>query len=205
MSLASQISALATRAAAESKALRTLISGNAADLSALNTTATSNLVAAINEMVATKQDHSALEADVADTVGTAGALDTALNAAYAERLDFQVRDYGTFDPGATWQTNRDTMQAANDAAYAAGGGRVLLPPGSFQVKGVIQDSRVEFYGPHTLLAHPDGNDTDIIAARVRTTTGTVAAASTVLIAASALVMVLLDRAVGLRVAYTARS
>ena len=34
---------------------------------------------------------------------------------------------------------------------------------------------------------------------------TVAAASTVLIAASALVMVLLDRAVGLRVAYTVRS
>ncbi len=38
------------RAATEAKALRTLINGNTADLSALTTTAKSSLVAAINEM-----------------------------------------------------------------------------------------------------------------------------------------------------------
>lgn len=42
---------LATRVATECKALRILISNNAADLSALTTTAKSNLVAAVNELV----------------------------------------------------------------------------------------------------------------------------------------------------------
>ena len=50
MSLASRLSDLATRIATECKALRTLINGNATDLSALSTTAKSNLVVAINEL-----------------------------------------------------------------------------------------------------------------------------------------------------------
>lgn len=50
MSLATNVSDLATRIATEAKALRTLINGNAADLSALTTTAKTNLVAAINEL-----------------------------------------------------------------------------------------------------------------------------------------------------------
>lgn len=49
MSFASNVSNLATRISTEVKALRTLINGNASDLSALNTTAKTNLVAAINE------------------------------------------------------------------------------------------------------------------------------------------------------------
>lgn len=43
---------LATRIATECKAIRTMVSGNAADLSALNTTAKGNLVAAVNEVKA---------------------------------------------------------------------------------------------------------------------------------------------------------
>jgi chromosome segregation ATPase len=43
---------LATRIATEAKALRTLINGNAADLSALQTTAKTTLVAALNELKA---------------------------------------------------------------------------------------------------------------------------------------------------------
>ena len=39
---------LATRLATESKALRTLVNGNTANLSSLTTTAKSNLVAALN-------------------------------------------------------------------------------------------------------------------------------------------------------------
>jgi hypothetical protein len=50
MSLSTNITDLATRVATESKSLRTLINGNNSSLSALTTTATSNLVAAINEL-----------------------------------------------------------------------------------------------------------------------------------------------------------
>jgi hypothetical protein len=50
MSLATNVSNLATRVATESKALRTLLNGNAADLAALTTTQKSNIVAAINEI-----------------------------------------------------------------------------------------------------------------------------------------------------------
>lgn len=52
MSLASNIQTYATRAGGEAKALRTLINGNAADLSGLSTTAKTNLVAALNELKA---------------------------------------------------------------------------------------------------------------------------------------------------------
>ena len=48
--LASRITDLATRIATECKSLRTLLNGNAADLSALTTTAKTNLVAAVNEL-----------------------------------------------------------------------------------------------------------------------------------------------------------
>ena len=57
--LQTRLQDLATRIATEVKALRTLINGNAADLTALTTTAKSNLVAAINEVdgdLAGKQD-----------------------------------------------------------------------------------------------------------------------------------------------------
>jgi hypothetical protein len=50
MSFATNVTNLATRIATEVKALRTLINGNAADNSALTTTAKANLVAAINEV-----------------------------------------------------------------------------------------------------------------------------------------------------------
>jgi hypothetical protein len=52
MTLALKLSDLATRLATESKALRTLVNGNAGNLNALNTTAKNNLVAAINEVLA---------------------------------------------------------------------------------------------------------------------------------------------------------
>lgn len=50
MSLVTNITNLATRVATEIKAVRTLVNGNAADLSGLDTTAKTNLVAAINEL-----------------------------------------------------------------------------------------------------------------------------------------------------------
>lgn len=50
MSLATNISNLATRVATEVKSVRTLVNGNASDLSALNTTTKTSLVAAVNEV-----------------------------------------------------------------------------------------------------------------------------------------------------------
>lgn len=50
MSLQTRLQDLATRVATECKSIRTLVNGNAADLSALTTTAKSNLVAALNEL-----------------------------------------------------------------------------------------------------------------------------------------------------------
>lgn len=50
--LSTRIQDLATRIATECKSMRTLINGNATDLSALTTTAKSNLVAAVNELKA---------------------------------------------------------------------------------------------------------------------------------------------------------
>ena len=52
MSLVTRIQDLATRVATECKSIRTLVNGNAADLSSLTTTAKGNLVAALNELKA---------------------------------------------------------------------------------------------------------------------------------------------------------
>lgn len=70
MSLATQLTNLATRVATEAKALRVLLNGNAVDLSALTTTAKSNLVAAINE----------LQAEVAALSGGAAGINDAVTA-----------------------------------------------------------------------------------------------------------------------------
>lgn len=50
MTLQTRLADLTTRIATEAKALRTLINGNAADLSALTTTAKTSIVAALNEL-----------------------------------------------------------------------------------------------------------------------------------------------------------
>lgn len=85
MSLSTNVSNLATRIATEVKALRTLVNGNVADLSALSTTAKANLVLAINEVKAAldtaASDISALESaditlagDIATIEGEIGTL-----------------------------------------------------------------------------------------------------------------------------------
>jgi type VI protein secretion system component VasK len=70
MSLVTNLQNLATRIATETKSLRTLINGNAADLSALNTTAKTSLVAALNE----------LKADLAAVAGSASGINDATTA-----------------------------------------------------------------------------------------------------------------------------
>ena len=70
MSLSSNVGALATRIGQEFKALRTLINGNAADLSALTTTAKGNLVAAINEVKASVAAASSINDSATTTTST---------------------------------------------------------------------------------------------------------------------------------------
>lgn len=97
MSLATNLQDLATRVATECKGIRTLINGNAADLSALTTTAKSNLVAAVNELNA--------EIDALSS-GAAGI------------------DDGTTATTSTWSSSKtaDAILAAKDAILGGAGG-----------------------------------------------------------------------------------
>lgn len=72
MSLVSNVQDLATRIATETKALRTLINGNVGDLSALNTSAKTNLVAAINEAATSGEGGGGLAID--DTTASTGTV-----------------------------------------------------------------------------------------------------------------------------------
>ncbi len=80
---------LATRVATECKALRTLINGNAADLSGLNTTAKSNLVAAVNEV----------RADAANALAAANAT-------------AQINDAAS-SAGVTWSASKIALEIQN--------------------------------------------------------------------------------------------
>ena len=93
MSLVTNLTNLATRIATETKALRTLLNGNAADNSGLTTTAKANLVAAINEVNA-KPAGGATSLD--------GLTDVTITAAASGDI---LRHNGTAfvnTPGTTW-------------------------------------------------------------------------------------------------------
>lgn len=84
-----------------------------------------------------------------------------------DRLNrISANSYGA-SPSATWQVNRAAIQAANDAAKALGGAVVTLTSGTYEVKGVIQDSKVIYDLNGVTLKSPDGLAPDII--RTRTT------------------------------------
>ena len=82
MSLASNVTNLATRVATEVKSLRTLINGNAADLSALSTAAKTSLVAAVNELASSissvASDLSSLDSTAASEISSINSDLTAL-------------------------------------------------------------------------------------------------------------------------------
>jgi hypothetical protein len=109
---------LATRVASECKSIRTLINGNAADLSALTTTAKGNIVAAINEL------KSAV--DLAASTGGAIINDGAQNTTQAWSSDkiyaeiVAVRDALVGGaPGALDALNELAAAIGNDANFAA--------------------------------------------------------------------------------------
>lgn len=75
----------------------------------------------------------------------------------------------------TWQQNRDIIQATNDLSYTKNkGGKIQLPSGTFNLKGVVLDSDVTVQGNNTWLVHPDGFDVDMFATRTFSTSGSIA-------------------------------
>lgn len=88
MSLATNITNLATRVATELKSLRTLINGNAADLSSLTTTTKTNLVAAINEVAASAGGASINDSTTSTTaVWSSSKTNTAISTAVSNLVD----------------------------------------------------------------------------------------------------------------------
>ena len=92
MSLSTNVSNLATRVATEIKSVRTLLNGNASDLSALTTTAKNNLVAAINELDAALGaiDLTDLISDTTTattTTWSSSKIDSAIDAAVTALVD----------------------------------------------------------------------------------------------------------------------
>jgi len=124
MSLVSQLQGLALRVSTESKALRTLINGNVANLSGLTTTAKANLVASINELVSDLDD-------VWAALATAG-IDDSVTALTSSWSSSKVTDQllalkneilggagAAYDTLQELKTLLDTVDADSDSAIAA--------------------------------------------------------------------------------------
>lgn len=122
MSFETNVRNLATRVASECKSLRTLINGNAVDLSGLSTVEKGNLVLAINELVTDIAELESSAAGINDAV-TAGTstwssqkTSDQLTALKAEILGGAGAAYDTL---AELKALLDTSDAGDDAAIAA--------------------------------------------------------------------------------------
>jgi len=114
MSLETQLTALATRAGQESKALRTLINNNVANLSGLNTTAKTSLVAAVNEVLAAVSGAGATINDSTtsgSSVWSSSKTETEIAAAVNAVIDGA--------PGAIDTLNELAAAIGDDANFAA--------------------------------------------------------------------------------------
>lgn len=116
MSLVTNLGNLATRVATEAKALRTLLNGNAADNSALTTTAKSNLVAAINEVAAAVAGASGIDDSVISTTTSWSSQKTRdeIDASVVDVTD--VIDDATEATSSTWSSTK--IDAEIDGAIA---------------------------------------------------------------------------------------
>lgn len=139
MSLATNVTNLATRVATEVKAIRTLVNGNAGDLSALDTTTKTNLVAALNELkgdlgtlstalsnyeTSNGQDITALYGDISTINGALSDLDSSLTSLQTafNNLDVSAQVYALIDDGApqvdqVWSSSKTNSEIT--AAVAA--------------------------------------------------------------------------------------
>ena len=125
MSLATNLQDLATRVASEVKTLRTLVNGNVADLSALQTTAKSNLVAAINELVgaiggagASIDDETVSTLTVWSSDKTDGEIDSRVSAAITALVGAAPAELDTLGEIAAALGDDDNLAATLTALIA---------------------------------------------------------------------------------------
>lgn len=117
MSLVTQIANLATRIATETKAVRTLVNGNAADLSALTTTNKSNLVVALNELKAAIAA-IAPGAAIDDTIATS-TTKTYSGKHISDLIAAALANLTNGAPAALDQLNELAAALGNDSNFAA--------------------------------------------------------------------------------------
>lgn len=113
MSFATRVSDLATRIATECKSLRTMVNGNAADLSALTTTNKTNLVAAINELKAALGDAGAAISD-----GTTATTTTWSSTKISSAITAALNALTTGAPGALDTLDELAAALGDDANFA---------------------------------------------------------------------------------------
>lgn len=118
MSLQIRLTDLAVRIATECKALRTLFNGNAADLSALQTTAKGNLVAALNEVRALAVAASGSGGAAIDD-GSTGYATTWSSEKILEEIGSALDDLAAGAPTALDTLNELAAAIGNDASFAA--------------------------------------------------------------------------------------
>ena len=166
--LQQRLADLTTRIATECKAIRSLINGNAADNSALLTTAKTNLVAAINEV---KQQANSLAASGGATINDAATSSTtqtySIDKIHSEIASTAVatRDAILGGAGAAYDTLQelkgllDGEQSAIDAINTALGNRVRTDVAN---QGLTTQAKqnartnIDAYGS-TELGNPDTN------------------------------------------------
>ena len=118
MSLSINLQNLATRVASETKALRTLVNGNTADLSSLTTTTKTSLVAAVNELqsaidaIASAEGGATIddEATAGTTVWSSAKVAAQISAAVATLVDTA--------PGALDTLNELAAALGDDPSFA---------------------------------------------------------------------------------------
>lgn len=104
MSLATNVTNLATRIATEAKSLRTLINGNAADLSSLDTATKTNLVAAINEVAAAVASGAGIDDNATSTSSTWS----------SSKTDSEITSASTADRARTNHTGTQSADTLTD-------------------------------------------------------------------------------------------
>lgn len=116
MSLSTNVQSLATRTATECKAIRTLLNGNAADLSALTTAAKSNLVAAVNEL---KAEIDSIDPGALINDATTGATTTWSSSKISAQLTASLNGVLGGAPAALDTLNELAAAIGDDANFAS--------------------------------------------------------------------------------------
>lgn len=117
--LVTRIVDLATRVATESKALRTLVNGNATDLSGLTTTAKSNLVASLNELKGRIDAAVAASGAVIDDTATASTSKTYSITKIRDLVSTSINAITAGAPAALDTLDELAAALGDDANFAA--------------------------------------------------------------------------------------